>query len=87
MSITPSWELLSVLSKVFIYLGAASALGGAFCLLNYNDGKRATERRGVGLLVAGAMLGLQAVAGAFLARGGPASGWLGFDMLDPTACG
>ena len=74
MSITPSWELLSVLSKVFIYLGAASALGGAFCLLNYNDGKRATLRRVLGLHLAGALLGLQAVAAAFLAQVGTASG-------------
>ena len=74
MSITPSWELLSVLSKVFIYLGAASALGGAFCLLNYNDGKRATLRRMLGLHLAGALLGLQAVAAAFLAQVGTASG-------------
>ena len=74
MSITPSWELLSVLSKVFIYLGAASALGGAFCLLNYNDGKRATLRRVLGLHFAGALLGLQAVAAAFLAQVGTVSG-------------
>ena len=74
MSITPSWELLSVLSKVFIYLGAASALGGAFCLLNYNDGKRATLRRVLALHLAGALLGLQAVAAAFLAQVGTASG-------------
>ena len=74
MSITPSWELLSVLSKVFIYLGAASALGGAFCLLNHNDGNRATLRRVLGLHLAGALLGLQAVAAAFLAQVGTASG-------------
>ena len=74
MSINPSWELLSVLSKVFIYLGAASALGGAFCLLNYNDGKRATLRRVLGLHLACALLGLQAVAAAFLAQVGTASG-------------
>ena len=74
MSITPSWEFLSVLSKVLIYLGAASALGGGFCLLNYNDGKRATLRRVLGLHLAGALLGLQAVAAAFLAQVGTASG-------------
>ena len=74
MSITSSWELLSVLSKVLIYLGAASALGGSFCLLNYNDGKRATLRRVLGLHFAGALLGLQAVAAAFLAQVGIASG-------------
>ena len=74
MSITPSWELLSVLSKVFIYLGAASALGGAFCLLNYNDGRRATLRQVLGLHLVGALLGLQAVAAAFLAQVGTASG-------------
>jgi len=74
MSITPSWELLSVLSKVCIYLGAASALGGAFCLLNYNDGRRATLRQVLGLHLAGALLGLQAVAAAFLAQVGTASG-------------
>ena len=74
MSITPSWELLSVLSKVFIYLGAASALGGAFCLLNYNDGRRATLRQVLSLHLAGALLGLQAVAAAFLAQVGTASG-------------
>ena len=74
MSITPSWELLSVLSKMLIYLGAASALGGSFCLLNYNDGKRATLRRVLGLHFAGALLGLQAVAAAFLAQVGTASG-------------
>ena len=73
MSITPSWELLSVLSKVFIYLGAASALGGAFCLLNYNDGRRATLRQVLSLHLAGALLGLQAVAAAFLAQVGTAS--------------
>lgn len=74
MSITPSWELLSVLSKVFIYLGVASALGGAFCLLNYNDGRRATLRQVLSLHLAGALLGLQAVAAAFLAQVGTASG-------------
>ena len=74
MSITPSWELLSVLSKVFIYLGAASALGGAFCLLNYNDGRRATLRQVLSLHLVGALLGLQAVAAAFLAQVGTASG-------------
>lgn len=74
MSITPSWELLSVLSKVFIYLGAASALGGAFCLLNYNDDRRATPRQVLSLHLAGALLGLQAVAAAFLAQVGTASG-------------
>ena len=74
MFITPSWELLSVLSKVFIYLGAASALGGAFCLLNYNDGRRATLRQVLSLHLAGALLGLQAVAAAFLAQVGTASG-------------
>ena len=68
MSITPSWELLSVLSKVFIYLGAASALGGAFCLLNYNDGKRATLRRVLGLHLAGALLGLQGLLPLFWRR-------------------
>lgn len=74
MSITPSWELLSVLSKVFIYLGAASTLGGAFCLLNYNDGRRATLRQVLSLHLVGALLGLQAVAAAFLAQVGTASG-------------
>ena len=74
MSITPSWELLSVLSKVFIYLGAASALGGAFCLLNYNDGRRATLRQVLSLHLVGALLGLQAVAAAFLAQVGTANG-------------
>ena len=74
MSITPSWELLSVLSKVFIYLGAASALGGAFFLLNYNDDRRATLGRVLSLHLAGALLGLQAVAAAFLAQVGTASG-------------
>lgn len=74
MPIISSWELLSVLSKVLIYLGAASALGGAFCLLNYNDGRRATLRRVLGMHLAGALLGLQAVAAAFLAQVGTASG-------------
>ena len=74
MSITPSWELLSVLSKVFIYLGAASALGGAFCLLNYNDDRSATLRQVLSLHLAGALLGLQAVAAAFLAQVGIANG-------------
>ncbi|MEC8356535.1 MAG: CopD family protein [Pseudomonadota bacterium] len=74
MSITPSWEFLSVLSKVFIYLGAASALGGAFCLLNYNDNRSATLRQVLSLHLAGALLGLQAVAAAFLAQVGTASG-------------
>ena len=74
MSINPSWELLSVLSKVFIYLGAASALGGAFCLLNYNDGRRATLRQVLSLHLVGALLGLQAVAAAFLAQVGTANG-------------
>ncbi len=74
MSINPSWELLSVLSKVFIYLGAASALGGSFCLLNYYDGTRATLRRVLSIHLAGALLGLQGVAAAFLAQVGTASG-------------
>jgi len=74
MSITSCWELLSVLSKVLIYLGAASALGGAFCLLNYSDGKRATLRHILGLHLTGALLGLHAVAAAFLAQVGTASG-------------
>ena len=74
MSITPSWELLSVLSKVFIYLGAASALGGAFCLLNYNDDRRSTLRQVLSLHLAGALLGLQAVAAAFLVQVGIANG-------------
>ena len=87
MSITPSWELLSVLSKVFIYLGAASALGGAFCLLNYNDGKRATLRRVLGLHLAGALLGLQAVAAAFLAQVGTASGSGLSDAFDRDMAG
>ncbi len=73
MFITPSWELLSVLSKVVIYLGAASAFGGSFCLVNYSDEKHAALQKVLILHLAGALLGLQAVAAGFLAQVGTAN--------------
>lgn len=83
MCIAPSWEMLSVLSKVLIYLSAAIALGGAFCLFSYSDGERATSERVLKLHLAGALLGLPAVAAGFLAQVGTAndSGLFGaFDL-------
>jgi len=73
MFITPSWGLLSVLSKVVIYIGAASALGGSYCLYNYSDGKHASLQKVLILHLVGALLGLQAVAIDFLAQVGTAN--------------
>lgn len=69
-AIPSSWELVSVVCKLLMYLGAASSLGGAFCLFMYGDGRRATVQRVLLLQLFGALLSLQAVVINFLAQVG-----------------
>lgn len=69
-TIPSSWELVSVVCKLFIYLGAASSLGGAFCLFMYGDGRRFTVQRVLLAQLFGGLLGLQAVVISFLAQVG-----------------
>lgn len=71
MSTLPSsWELVSVVCKLLMYLGAASSLGGAFCLFLYGDGRRSTVQRVLLVQLFSALLGLQAVVISFLAQVG-----------------
>jgi putative copper resistance protein D len=69
-AIPSSWELISVVCKLVMYLGAACSLGGAFCLFLYGDGRRATVQRVLLLQLFGALLSLQAVVISFLAQVG-----------------
>ncbi len=75
MSPVPNlWEAASVLSKLFFYIGAASALGGSVSLLLYGDGRRYSVTRILSYQLIGALLGFNAVLINFLVQVGQING-------------
>ncbi|MDD9890939.1 MAG: CopD family protein [Gammaproteobacteria bacterium] len=60
MSLIPnSWEIASLVCKLFLYFGAASIVGGSLCLYLYNDGTRRTVLGNIRYITLGAFVGFQ----------------------------
>lgn len=70
MTIPSAWELASLVSKLLIYFGAASALGGGVCLLLYRDGSRHSATGILSYQLIGGLLGFQGVILGFLVQVG-----------------
>lgn len=65
-----SWEVASLVCKLFLYFGAASIAGGSLCLWQFSDGRRSTVRSNLAYMISGAVLGFQAVILNFLIQVG-----------------
>lgn len=57
-----SWELTSLVCKLFLYFGTASMAGGSFCLWLYNDGRPQFFKKVIVYIILGAFLGLLGTA-------------------------
>lgn len=69
-----SWEIASLVCKLFFYYGAASIVGGSLCLKLYNDGSRRTVQSNVRYITLGAFIGFQGVLFNFLVQVGMVMG-------------
>lgn len=65
-----SWQIASLFCKFFFYFGAASAIGGSFCLWLYGDGSRRTVSQVLVYQLTGGLLGFHAVIANFLVQVG-----------------
>jgi|APSaa5957512535_1039671.scaffolds.fasta_scaffold58207_2 copper resistance protein D len=65
-----SWELASLVCKLFFYFGAASIVGGSLCLWLYNDGSRRTVQSNIRYITLGAFIGFQGALFNFLVQVG-----------------
>jgi len=75
MSVIPtSWEIASLVCKLFLYFGAASIVGGSLCLWLYNDGSRRTVQSNIRYITLGAFIGFQGVLFNFLIQIGMVMG-------------
>ncbi|MEQ8314587.1 MAG: CopD family protein [Gammaproteobacteria bacterium] len=70
MTVPSAWELASLVSKLLIYFGAASALGGGVCLLLYRDGSRHSATGILSYQLIGGLFGFQGVILGFLVQVG-----------------
>lgn len=69
-----SWEIVSLVCKLFFYYGAASIVGGSLCLRLYNDGSRRTVQGNIRYITLGAFIGFQGVLFNFLTQVGMVMG-------------
>lgn len=65
-----SWELASLVCKLFLYLGAASIAGGSLCAWQFSEARRHTLSYNLAYIVFGALLGFHAVILNFLIQVG-----------------
>lgn len=68
--IPSSWEILSLLCKLVVYLGLATIAGGSLFLVMYSDGSRKTTSSILIYCGLGAFLGFQGAGISFLAQVG-----------------
>lgn len=61
-----SWELASLVCKLFLYLGAASIAGGSLCAWQFSEGRRHTLSSNLAYIIFGASLGFHGVVLNFL---------------------
>ncbi len=71
MTIIPgSWELVSLVCKLFLYTGAASIAGGSLCLWQFSDGSRQLLEKNFAYILGGSFLGFQGVLLNYLVQVG-----------------